>query len=101
MDKYQKWGLAVAAFVTTAMCARSVGQFEMKAQAEKQIAVLQERNEKLTKQSMLWFHYYIAETHLSRNMADVMVSRCRRNDDVSCGIVEKYTQLMDDAELEK
>jgi len=38
-----KWALSVVAFVVTATIARRVGQFEMKDQAEKQIAVLQQR----------------------------------------------------------
>ncbi len=47
MTKQTKWALAVVAFVVTATVARRVGQFEMKDQAEKQIAVLQERATKL------------------------------------------------------
>lgn len=41
MTKQTKVALAVVAFVITAAVARRVGQFEMKEQTEKQIAVLQ------------------------------------------------------------
>lgn len=46
-----KWALAVVAFVVTAAVARRVGQFEMKDQAEKQIAVLQQQIAKLNEQN--------------------------------------------------
>jgi hypothetical protein len=54
MTKQTKWALGVLAFVVTATVARRVGQFEMKDQAEKQIAVLQEKITKAQKESESW-----------------------------------------------
>ena len=53
MTKQTKWALGVLAFVFTVTVARRVGQFEMKDQAEKQIAVLQQRITKLQEENEL------------------------------------------------
>ncbi|MGC0772506.1 MAG: hypothetical protein WB543_06180 [Candidatus Acidiferrum sp.] len=53
MTKQTKWALGVLAFVVTATVARRVGQFEMKGQAEQQIALLQQRITKLQEENEL------------------------------------------------
>jgi hypothetical protein len=58
MTKQTKWALGVVAFVITATVARRVGQFEMKDQAEQQIAVLQQQITKLNEGNELWRQSY-------------------------------------------
>jgi type II secretory pathway pseudopilin PulG len=55
-----KWALGVLAFVITATVARRVGQFEMKGQAEQQIAVLQQQIEHERAESKANLHTVIS-----------------------------------------